>query len=227
MKKKFTLIELLVVVAIIGVLASLLLPVLGRARIKARQAVCLSNQKQMMIGNIMFSEDNNEILPYGPPNSTPHSGDLRLKGNGALKSAGWIGLGFLIGQDYISTPELFYCPSEAVEKINISGQYGYDNIATAPFTATSYFYFANFDHQAGTLWGRPVTANDPANTAIIADHFSYQGGMYNGHNHRGYNVAYLDGSASFYKDPNNALSYMPNHHADFDRMYEIWKRFDR
>ena len=47
MKKRFTLIELLVVVAIIGILASMLLPSLSRAREVTKRAVCMSNQKQI------------------------------------------------------------------------------------------------------------------------------------------------------------------------------------
>ena len=45
-QQRFTLVELLVVVGIIAVLAGLLMPALNRARISARTAECLSNQRQ-------------------------------------------------------------------------------------------------------------------------------------------------------------------------------------
>ena len=56
--KSFTLIELLVVVAIIGILASLLLPVLGEAREDARRAVCVSNMKQLGVAIFLYTDDN-------------------------------------------------------------------------------------------------------------------------------------------------------------------------
>lgn len=51
--KGFTLIELLVVIAIIAILAAILFPVFARAREKARQTVCLSNQRQMGLAVLM------------------------------------------------------------------------------------------------------------------------------------------------------------------------------
>jgi prepilin-type N-terminal cleavage/methylation domain-containing protein/prepilin-type processing-associated H-X9-DG protein len=61
--KRFTLIELLVVISIIGVLASLLLPVLSKARAKSRQAVCTSNLKQIGLVASLYPDDNAEYFP--------------------------------------------------------------------------------------------------------------------------------------------------------------------
>jgi len=61
----FTLIELLVVIAIISILASILFPVFARARAKGRQAACISNEKQIVMALIMYSQDADEMFPPG------------------------------------------------------------------------------------------------------------------------------------------------------------------
>ncbi len=62
-RKGFTLIELLVVIAIIAVLAAILFPVFARAREKARQNTCISNQRQLAAGMMMWTQDHEETLP--------------------------------------------------------------------------------------------------------------------------------------------------------------------
>jgi prepilin-type N-terminal cleavage/methylation domain-containing protein len=64
-RRGFTLIQLLVVIAIIAILAGLLLPALSRAKLKAIEVNCLSNQHQLAIALVSYAADHSDyIVPY-------------------------------------------------------------------------------------------------------------------------------------------------------------------
>lgn len=114
----FTLIELLVVIAIIAILAAILFPVFSSARASARQATCISNEKQVALGIMMYQQDYDERTPRAVNNASnsarleipivPHSA-----GDNAFSSADTtIGrpAGFLY--PYIKSDATWRCPQD-------------------------------------------------------------------------------------------------------------------
>lgn len=65
-RRAFTLIELLVVIAIIAILAAILFPVFAQAKQAAKRTACLSNLRQIAIGNEMYITDYDDLMPWVP-----------------------------------------------------------------------------------------------------------------------------------------------------------------
>ncbi len=75
--KNFTLIELLVVIGIIAILASMMMPALGKAREKANQTTCTNQLKQFSLAVNMYKNDNRDAFPYWLSHLFPDYVDTR------------------------------------------------------------------------------------------------------------------------------------------------------
>ncbi len=158
----FTLVELLVVIAIVAILASLLLPALGRAKATAHRAKCMSNLRQLGLAARMYWDDNEDQC-------------FRYRGafthNGVVYWFGWLEQGAEGQRAFDATQGALY-PYLQGRGVEICPSLNY-SMGQFKLKAKGAAYGYGYNLHLSVALNRPPirisSLTHPANTALFAD----------------------------------------------------------
>jgi hypothetical protein len=152
----FSLMELLVAMALTVLLALVVLPGLARSRARCSRLNCGSNQRQIGLGFLTWSLDNNDSYPMQV--SVTNGGTMELV------ASGFVYPHFEVMSNELSTPKVLVCPSD--EKRTFATQFG----VGLGDTNVSYFVNTDVAYRDGSslLCGdRNITNRAPASSRLV------------------------------------------------------------
>lgn len=178
--RAFTLVELLVVVAIIGILVSIMMPTLTRARDQAARVRCLVHLQNLMKAHAAYASMSNQYLPgsNGIVDMTQPNDPYGMLA--CLPTS----TGLLATTGVMTSPEMWLCPKA---KLSCPGiwyeEHGYpwghegwtdelirENPYTYHFSYNAMTFFApDFSYELENSMRRIDTFPDPRKTVLLAE----------------------------------------------------------
>ena len=186
----FSLVELLVVVAIIALLVSIMIPVLGAARTQARYTLGMNNQRQIVCGVNYYATDNREFYPESVATIGIYDQDwnwtepMMLTGYRARSPRLKRSMSAYLSK-YIRNPSTMFCPNSPQEHKYLheawQGQEEWDNPDTNPYldplsgTYCFYWNYTGYLENRGRLFHGPHRQSGSNNegTLLVSDYFGF------------------------------------------------------